>query len=110
MAHCRAGKGPYLLEMKTYRYRGHSMSDPGQVPHPRGGAEDAHASTTASSTPRARLAELGVDEAEIKTIDDEVKRVVQDAADFAQSQPRARSRRALDRRAGGGLSRWRPRS
>ena len=60
---------------------------PGPLPHPRGGADDAHRSTTASRARAHKLEALGVDEAAIKAIDDEVKAMVQEAADFAQASP-----------------------
>ena len=86
VAHCRAGKGPYLLEMKTYRYRGHSMSDPAKY-RTREEVQKMRAERDCIEAARARLVELGVDEAEIKAIDDDVKRIAQDAADFAQQSP-----------------------
>ena len=86
VAHCRAGKGPYLLEVKTYRYRGHSMSDPGKY-RTREEIQKMRSERDCIESVRHKLDALGMDEAEIKKIDDEIKRVVQEAADFAQSSP-----------------------
>ncbi len=86
VAHCRAGKGPYLLEVKTYRYRGHSMSDPGKY-RTREEIQKMRSERDCIEAARHLLEEAGVDEAQIKKIDDDIKRRVQEAADFAQSSP-----------------------
>ena len=86
VAHCREGKGPYLLEMKTYRYRGHSMSDPAKY-RTRDEVQQMRETHDAIELVRKRLQEIGVDEADTKKIDDEVKAIVTDAAEFAQTSP-----------------------
>ncbi len=86
IAHCRAGKGPFLLEMKTYRYRGHSMSDPAKY-RTREEVQKMRTERDCIEAVHSLLTEQGVDEAEIKKVDDAVKAVVQDAADFAQASP-----------------------
>jgi pyruvate dehydrogenase E1 component alpha subunit len=86
VAHCRAGNGPYLLEVKTYRYRGHSMSDPARY-RTREEVQQMRTQHDCIEGARQKLETLGVDEASIKKIDDEVKAIVQEAADIAQSSP-----------------------
>ncbi|HWA80511.1 MAG TPA: pyruvate dehydrogenase (acetyl-transferring) E1 component subunit alpha [Acetobacteraceae bacterium] len=86
VAHCRSGKGPYLLEVKTYRYRGHSMSDPARY-RTREEVQQMRAEHDCIEGARAKLMALDYDEASLKQIDDEVKKIVQDAADFAQTSP-----------------------
>jgi pyruvate dehydrogenase E1 component alpha subunit len=86
VAHCRAGKGPYLMEVKTYRYRGHSMSDPAKY-RTREEVQKMRTERDCIEAARHMLEQQGVGEAEFKRIDDEVKARVQDAADFAQSSP-----------------------
>jgi len=86
VAHCRAGKGPYLLEMQTYRYRGHSMSDPAKY-RTREEVQRMRSEHDCIEGARAKLQAMGVEDAALKRIDDEVKAIVQDAADFAQSSP-----------------------
>jgi pyruvate dehydrogenase E1 component alpha subunit len=86
VAHCRAGNGPYLLEMKTYRYRGHSMSDPAKY-RTREEVQKMRSERDCIESARHHLAEQGVAEDALKAVDDEVKQIVQDAADFAQSSP-----------------------
>ncbi len=87
VAHCRAGKGPYLLELKTYRYRGHSMSDPAKYRTREEVQKMRETSDCIETARKALLDDFGVTEADLKVIDDEVKAIVQDSADFAQESP-----------------------
>jgi len=86
VAHCRQGNGPYLLEMKTYRYRGHSMSDPAKY-RTREEVQDMREHHDPIAAARARLLQMGVAEGELKAAEDQIKALVQDAAEFAQSSP-----------------------
>ena len=86
VAHCRAGNGPYLLEMQTYRYRGHSMSDPAKY-RTREEVNAMREQHDAIENARHALTELGVEEAELKGMDDQVRAAIQEAATFAQQSP-----------------------
>ena len=84
--YCRSGKGPYILEMKTYRYRGHSMSDPAKY-RTRDEVDAMRKQHDSIEQLRDLLLREGVDEAGLKQIDQKVKAVVTDAADFALASP-----------------------
>jgi pyruvate dehydrogenase E1 component alpha subunit len=86
VAACRAGQGPYLLEVQTYRYRGHSMSDPAKY-RTREEVQKMRTEHDAIESVRHKLEALGVDAQGFKNIDDEVKAIVTDAAEFAQTSP-----------------------
>ncbi len=83
----RAGKGPILLEMKTYRYRGHSMSDPAKYRSREEVAAMREKSDPIEHCKKDILAAGAADEARLKAIEAEVRAVVADAADFAESAP-----------------------
>ncbi len=87
LAWCRAGKGPIILEMKTYRFRGHSMSDPAKY---RTKEELNKMRTEHDPIEQLRvhmIAEGLTTEEALKDVDKEVKAVVTDAAEFAQTSP-----------------------
>jgi len=86
LAHCRAGNGPYLLEMKTYRYRGHSMSDPARY-RTREEVQEMREHHDSIESARHRLEAMGEPADELKKIEDEVRQIIQDAAAFAQESP-----------------------
>ncbi|MGF7170962.1 pyruvate dehydrogenase E1 component alpha subunit [Sphingobium xanthum] len=86
LAWIHAGKGPIILEMKTYRYRGHSMSDPAKYR-----SRDEVQTMRETSDPiegiKKALADAGIKEDELKSIDAEIRKVVSEAADFAETSP-----------------------
>ena len=86
VAHCRSGKGPYLLEIQTYRYRGHSMSDPAKY-RTRDEVQKMRTERDCIEAARHMLEAAGMAEDEFKAIDTAVKARIQDAADFAQASP-----------------------
>jgi pyruvate dehydrogenase E1 component alpha subunit len=87
VGHARAGKGPYILEMLTYRYRGHSMSDPAKY-RSKEEVQKVRQEQDPIEGLKARLLEAGVVDADqLKETDREVKAIVSDAAEFAQNSP-----------------------
>lgn len=85
--HARAGEGPYILEMKTYRYRGHSMSDPAKYR-----TREEVDKIREHNDPIKRCEQRIFDakyatEAELKEIDNEIKAIVKAAADFSLESP-----------------------
>ena len=87
VAHCRAGKGPYILEIKTYRYRGHSMSDPAKY-RTREEVQKVREEKDAIEHVRELLLNgKHATEDDLKAIDKEIKAVVNASAEFAKESP-----------------------
>ena len=86
LAWVRAGKGPILLELKTYRYRGHSMSDPAKYR-----SRDEVQAVRDKSDPIDHLARelegMGVTADDLKALDKDIRKIVADAAAFAEESP-----------------------
>ena len=82
----RGGKGPILIEFMTYRYRGHSMSDPAKY-RTREEVQDYREHRDPITHAERELEALGVKEEELKAIDKEIKDIVVEAAKFAEDAP-----------------------
>ena len=82
----RAGKGPILLELETYRYRGHSMSDPAKY-RTREEVQAVREKSDPIEAVKRELEAAGVKEEELKKIDNEIRQIVVEAADYAEEAP-----------------------
>ncbi len=87
IAACRAGDGPYILEMMTYRYRGHSMSDPAKY-RTREEVEKMRSERDAIERVREMLLTGGLaSDEDLKAIDKDIKSIVNEAAEFSKDSP-----------------------
>jgi pyruvate dehydrogenase E1 component alpha subunit len=84
--HVRKGNGPVLLELNTYRYRGHSMSDPAKY-RTREEVQEVREHHDPIEAIKADLLKAGVAEDKLKDIDKQIRAKVAEAADFAESSP-----------------------
>ena len=85
LEHARTGKGPFILEMLTYRYRGHSMSDPAKY-RAREEVQKMRDEHDPIEQVRHRLEEKGwASEDVLKDVDKDIRRIVNEAAEFAQA-------------------------
>jgi pyruvate dehydrogenase E1 component alpha subunit len=82
----RSGKGPVLLEMKTYRYRGHSMSDPAKY-RSRDEVQAVREKSDPIDGAKDDLLKMGVNEDELKVIEKEIRAIVNASAEFAEQAP-----------------------
>ena len=86
-AHCRAGKGPYILEIKTYRYRGHSMSDPAKYRTREEVQKMREERDPIEAVRQILLTGKHASEDDLKAIDKDIKEVVNASAEFAKESP-----------------------
>ncbi|MFN2474619.1 MAG: thiamine pyrophosphate-dependent enzyme, partial [Sphingomicrobium sp.] len=86
LAWTRAGKGPIIVELKTYRYRGHSMSDPAKY-RTREEVQSFREGRDPIDQAARELGAMGVGEDALKAIDKEIKDIVIAAAKFAEEAP-----------------------
>ncbi|MEH6789698.1 MAG: pyruvate dehydrogenase (acetyl-transferring) E1 component subunit alpha [Parasphingorhabdus sp.] len=82
----RGGGGPVLMELKTYRYRGHSMSDPAKY-RSRDEVQDMREKSDPIERLKTALMKKGVKEEDLKALDKKVRKTVTEAADFAEESP-----------------------
>ena len=87
LEHARSGNGPYILEMLTYRYRGHSMSDPAKYR-----TRDEVNEYRQKRDPIEHVREIlindhGMADADVKAVDKSIRDRINEAAEFAQSEP-----------------------
>ncbi len=85
-SNCRNGNGPYILEMNTYRYKGHSMSDPAKY-RTREEVQNVKDKKDPIENFQKYLLSQGLEGEEFKKIDKNIKEIVSEAADFALESP-----------------------